>query len=259
MVADPRRRIPLSPVGLRIRAGSSPLHLAAPPPCQGLADQMSAKSLTTPTPPQGPAPLRASYIPQHHGTHLSWHRGSQVTLQFQLLIRTQHLLSTCCMPGPVLGTWKQVGRNMVPALQTVTTQGNLGFKNNSRIQKRGPLLSLGRPGRPLRRETFELSPTGPVLARRQERRVSRERQRTCSATAPVGCVSSEPCRGLSGWPPGRWGVVSGWDGKGSCELGLRHEGLGEHIGSYSQGGIGWSDLHLGKSHPRPISLGHGGS
>lgn len=70
---------------------------------------------------------------------------------------------------------------MVPAFQTVTTQGNLGFKNRELWD-----TEEGRPGRPLRRETFELSPTGPVLARRQERRVFWERQRTCSATAPVG-------------------------------------------------------------------------
>lgn len=105
------------------------------------------------------------------------------------------------MPDPVLSTWKQVRRNVVPDLQTITTQDNLGFKNRELWEyRRGcPLLSLGRPERPLRMETFELSLTSPVLARRQERRVSWERQCTYSATVPVGLVSSEPWRGLSGW------------------------------------------------------------
>lgn len=85
-------------------------------------DQMSALNLPPPLPDPS---LACPYIspPQVHT--FPGREGAPGPLQFKSFMRSARM-STCCMPGPVLGIYKQVRKSLLS--KDSTKQGDLGFK-----------------------------------------------------------------------------------------------------------------------------------
>lgn len=158
----PRRCIPFSPGGLRIRVRAPPF-TCLPTSLGVLADQMSAPISHCSLPDLSHFMPSTHFSPTFHT--FPGVEGALVILQFKSLIHSA-LLSTCCISGPVMGAGyiEITKENTNPALKTVTIQGNLGFKNRELLEYRRGSPSSGwgvGSGRPLGRETFELSAIGP--------------------------------------------------------------------------------------------------